>query len=81
MRFHRISKRHARELFRLGKPFYIVSHKMMPGGSWGMGLTVFPTKYHEENRSFDQMVIDWNYYNGSYETGYYPTFYLESQDS
>lgn len=76
--FTRITKREARKLFAQDKPFYIIAHKMRPGYPFSMGMTIHPTEYHAENRRFDQMVSNWNWYNASYETGYYPAFYLES---
>ena len=75
--YTRISKRIARKLFEQGKSFYIIAHKMRPGYPFTMGMTVFPIAYHEESKDFDYLVNNWNYYNASYETGYYPAFYLE----
>jgi hypothetical protein len=74
--YRRINKRFARKMFQDGNPFYIVSHKMRPGGPFAMGMAVYPSKHKEESRTFDQLVQDWNYYNASWETGYYPAFYV-----
>jgi len=72
----RINKRIARKLFAESKPFYIIAHKMRPGGPFHMGMTVFPSAYHEEQRDFDYMISNFSWYNCSYETGYYPAYYL-----
>jgi len=76
--FTRISKRAARKLFSEGKPLYVIAHKMRPGMPFQMGMTIFSEKYLEENKDFDSMVNNFAFYNCSYETGYYPAFYLET---
>jgi hypothetical protein len=63
-------------MFTEGKSFYIIAHKMRPGYPFSMGMTVYPTEY-TEGQSFDYMLNNWNFYNSSWETGYYPAFYLE----
>ena len=76
--FKRINKRLARKLFASGKSFYIIAHKMRPGGPFHMGMTIHAANALKENWSFDQYINNFMYYNCSWETGYYPAFYLES---
>jgi len=78
MKFTKITKRQARKLFADNSPIYVIAHKMRPGGPFHMGMTIFPQRYHEESRTFDQMINDFTYYNCSHETGYYPAYYQEN---
>lgn len=75
--YTRVSKSKARKLFNEGKPFYIIAHKMRPGFPFSMGMTIFPPNYLEENKTFEWMVNNFEYYNANcHETGTYSAFYL-----
>jgi len=77
-RFRRINKRIARKWFEEGKAFYMVPHKLRPGGPFGMGMMIFPAGEKREGRTFDEIVNNFVYYNcGHNEVGYYPAFYEE----
>lgn len=77
MTYIRVRKNQARKLFEENKPFYIVSHKMRPGMPFQMGMTIYPEEDKKEGRTFSMLIDNWNYYNSSWETGYYPAFYIE----
>ena len=58
----RISKRTARKLFNEKKDFLIIPCKVNP--------EIF-------EKDFDVLVREYTFYNCSYETGYYPAYYIE----
>ena len=87
--FTRISKREARKLWTLGKPFYIIAHKMRPGFPFSMGMTIEPARikaerfatptYPNADSFFDATVCEFCHYNANcHETGTYAAFYLVS---
>jgi hypothetical protein len=80
--FNRITKREARARYEANETFVMCPHKMPPGGAWASHSTIFPAEYKPEGYpdlwySFDSMYNSWAYYNASWETGYFPHFYVE----
>lgn len=67
----RIDKKVARKLHDEGKEIFLAPSKLMPGGVWSIGYLV----QKAEDRTFDQLVNSFDYYNTSYEQGYYAAFY------
>lgn len=74
--YRRITKRQARLMFEEGNPFHVIAHKLRPGAPYMMGMDVYPSKWKLDNRDFDFLVREFNYYNASWETGYYPAYYV-----
>lgn len=72
--YHRVSKSRARYLWQTGQDVYIIAHKMRPGFPFSLGMTMGLSDEHKE-RGFDTLCQDFEYYNCTYETGYYPAFY------
>lgn len=72
----RIDKRRARKLFREGKPFVICPCKFYPSGPFNLAMIIHSSKYLEEGWTFERMYNNWEFYNCSYETGYYAHFYI-----
>lgn len=70
--YKRIDKRIARKLYNNNIPVLIIPCKCNPGGAWLTGIEMI--KY---DRTFDQFVNEFTYYNCNYELGYYPAFYKE----
>lgn len=70
--YKRIDKRAARKLYNNNIPVLIIPCKCSPAGAWVTGFIM--TK---EDRTFDQFVNEFTYYNCCYELGYYPAFYEE----
>ncbi len=86
--FTRISKAQARKRFLAGKPVYIIAAKMRPGYPFSMGMLAHPAEYIERVETgldsgcpFDNMARNFTWYNCTYETGYYPAFYVEESKS
>lgn len=89
----RITKRQAQARFNQGKPIILCPCKFYPGGPFSMGWTCYPKEYLEkaewyrndgtlwkgsiELTAWDLMFNNWAFYNASYETGYYPHYYIE----
>ena len=86
----RINKTQARKLFINGQIITVVPCKVNPDNVWGIGLALSAPE--EEKRLagengdpirldrqwlFDNWVTRWHYYNGCYELGYYPAFYID----
>ena len=78
--YTRITKAQASAMFDFNEPFYIIAHKMRPGFPFSMGFNINPERYHDESKSFTQMVLDFAFYNCSYETGYYAAFYKMTEN-
>jgi len=72
-KFKRLSKTTARKLWRK-IPITVVASKMDIESPWHPGITHIPSE-EDNNYSFDQWVANFEYYNTSYEEGYYSTFY------
>lgn len=73
----RISKRQARKLFDAGETVYMQSCKFHPFGMWSQAYSV---NKNQDNmiyapETFDNIVNNFEYYNCSYEQGYYASFY------
>ena len=86
----RINKIEARKLFITGKTLLVVPNKVSPDNVWGIGLALSAPEEEKrlagENSDpvrldrqwlFDNWVTRWYYYNGNYELGYYPAFYVD----
>jgi hypothetical protein len=71
--YKRISKALAEKLFNDGRSIYIIARKMRPGGPFHMGMNID----NKNDETFASVINNFIYYNCSYETGYYPAFYLE----
>jgi len=71
--YKRISKRTAAKLYEIGQPVLFCPVKLRPGGPWDIGCIV--TK--KEDRTFQQEVNAFEYYNCSSATGYYTAFYIK----
>ncbi len=70
-RFIRIDKRAARKAYEAGKTVHAVACKMHPGG-WAGLCPLTPG----EETNFTDHVNSFAYYNCTWETGYYPHFYI-----
>ena len=77
----RISKRTARKLFNEKKDFLIIPCKVNPNNVWGIGAKINQYYYNQFpeifKKDFDVLVREYTFYNCSYETGYYPAYYIE----
>lgn len=79
----RINKRTARKLFNSKKDFLIVPCKINPNNVWGYRTEINQHYYNqfpemlEFEKDFDVLVREYTFYNCSYETGYYPAYYIE----
>jgi hypothetical protein len=78
--YTRVNKSVARKMFNEGKSLYFCPAKIIPGGSFGMGMLIDPKRWKEdccegEQDAFEKACQNFAYYNCSSETGYYPAFY------
>jgi hypothetical protein len=81
--FTRITKAQARARFTNNETFVMCPCKMRPGFPWAPQVTIHSADYKPEGYpdlwdSFDSVYNNWAYYNASWETGYYATYYVES---
>lgn len=91
--YTRISKQAARRRFNEGKNVYVIARKMRPGRPFSMGCVLYGDMFEHEkdnwryadipmddrrNAMFEHFLREFTWYNCSYETGYYPAFYIES---
>jgi hypothetical protein len=70
----RIDKRKARRLFDEGKTILFVHCKLNPNSMWSVGIEA--TKNVSTDYDFDTFCNAVEFYNCSYETGYYLSYYL-----
>lgn len=70
--YQKIDKRTARKLYNTGVEVLIIPCKCNPHGAWITGITLI-----NNERPFDALVNEFEYYNCCYELGYYPAFYKE----
>jgi len=71
--YKRVSKRTAKRLYETGQPVLFCPVKLIPGGMWDIGCII--TK--KEDRTFEQELNAFEYYNCSSSTGYYTAFYIK----
>ena len=78
----RINKRTARKLFNEKKDFLIIPCKINPDNVWGIGAKINQYYYNQfsetSKKDFDVFIGEYTFYNCSYETGYYPAYYIEN---
>lgn len=68
----RISKKAARKLHENGETIYIQSCKFHPFGVWSQAMEL---PKNSCDTAFDTFANSFEYYNCSYEQGYYASFY------
>lgn len=86
--FTRVTKKKARSLFSEGKDVYMLPCKLNPANIWmAPALMVRPDVSSGDNvpnnaNLFDRIENEYSYYNcGSYEMGYYTSFYIKDEDA
>lgn len=84
----KINKIQARREFILGRRIRVTPCKIRPDNTWSWYADIQAEdmeryymvngEYKKLDRGwlFDNWIIRWYYYNGGYEQGYYPAFYL-----
>jgi len=91
----RISKARAKKLFATDKPVFLCPVKMYPDGPFSGSCLILGKEYLEqaeryrnhpdlwkgtiEETAWDLMYNNWIFYNASYDTGYYPAYYIEGK--
>lgn len=84
----KINKTQAFKLFREGKPFTIIPHKLRPGYPFSQGANVLgdavvrdsfiPPEVNDPVRfAFEKLLREFTHFNCSWEAGYYVAFYTE----
>lgn len=73
---NRVQKKTAKKLFTQGETIYLQSSNFVPFGVWTQAI---PIKRNEDGilRKFEDIVNSFEYYNTSYEQGYYTSFYIK----
>lgn len=75
----RISKRTAKKMFEQGKTIFLQSSNFKPFGVWSQAIEINNQKdcFLSGVYGFEQYVKSFEYYNCSYQQGYYASFYIE----
>ena len=76
-KYRRIDKRVARRLYDAGEDVLFIPCNMRPDNMWGLGMNLNKDDWSNENRSFDDVVMYFEWYNCNNETGRYTAFYKE----
>lgn len=90
----RITKRQAKKLFSEGKMIVLCPCKIWPEGPFSMACRISGTEYIREahmsvnhpdlykgsieETAWCLMYNNWQFYNSSYEMGYYPHYYVDA---
>ena len=74
--YTRINKTRARNLVNKGSKVYAMPRLMRTGNGWQVPALI----ELDEFTSFDTWVNRFEYYNCSYETGYYSAFYIKESE-
>lgn len=69
----RINKKEARRRFNQGEEIIIEACKMRVDSMWGDSFRI----NNKQEKDFDSIVNEFEYYNCMYETGYYASYYVE----
>lgn len=84
--FIKISKQEARRRFGNGETIVLCPRKLRPGFPFAPHVTVNGSRWRQEtygnptnSELWDRMYNSFCFYNCSWETGYYPHYYLEQQ--
>jgi len=81
----RLRKPAARKAFENGRTVYVIGHKLMPFTMYALECPLnkadIAARYGENDflgrDTFDSLVQNYTWYNCSFETGYYPAFYVK----
>jgi hypothetical protein len=73
--YKRITKRQALILLGNGHMIAICPHKLRPGFQWSNHVYVSLDRIKAENTTIEKTLTNIEFYNCSYETGYYLSFY------
>ena len=84
--FLRISKHEAKRRFFAGETIVLCPHKLRPGFPFAPHVYVNGAECRKQSYGmpsdaelWQRMYNSFCYYNSSWETGYYPAYYLEKQ--
>lgn len=76
--YQRVDKRIARKLYNEGRDIYVVPNKVRIDNSWGLTADVQRDYEGCQDRTFDQIINEFIFYNCGYaETGRYPAYYIK----
>lgn len=82
--YTRVNRKRARTLFDAGRTVRMVPSKMVPMTSsevgYGMAIAINKAELTEryfDFKDFDDLASNFASYNCTYETGYYPAFYVK----
>lgn len=73
----KINKQRAKKLYEAGKKIMLVPCKLMYGSPWHPECVI--QRGNVGYCNFTTLVNSFVYYNCSYETGYYPHYYIQEQ--
>ena len=78
----RITKSEAKKRFSNGEIIYLCPCKLSPHGPFSSACSIHSKEWLESKdgdfqQAWQTMYRNWEYYNASYETGYYAHYYIE----
>ena len=80
--YKRVTKVVARELYESKQPVWLTNHKLRPANHYNwMCFNYQDSDYfcpETYTCMFEKLVSDWKWYNGNYDWGYYPAFYVKA---
>jgi hypothetical protein len=80
----KLTKSQARKAYDAGQTVYIIAHKLAPFTMYAFEYPATkpepipePAWDGDARASFDSVVQSYTFYNCTYETGYYPAYYVK----
>lgn len=73
--WERVNKTTARKAYQNGKEIYLVPSNLFPFGGWGFGSEI--TAERMEEKAFNDVVREYEFYNCTNETGNFASYYVK----
>ena len=74
--FDRITKKQARAAYRAGLTVLWCPVNLAPFTGWGLEMPINAQNWNCDNKTFDEVLNEYEFYNCNSETGKYPAFYI-----
>lgn len=74
--FERVTKKTARAAYRAGLTVLWCPVNLAPFTSWGLEMPINAQNWNCDNKTFDEVLNEYTFYNCNNETGKYPAYYI-----
>lgn len=74
--FERVTKKEARAAYRAGLTVLWCPVNLAPFTGWGLEMPINVQNWNCDNKTFDEVLNEYEFYNCNSETGKYPAYYI-----